>query len=208
MRRPSRRTVLKVAAVAVVLLVIANVTGLVRYPGGPLSQASGWFWLDIRGANQGYNGVGVGPGSELTTGIPMYIGIFPRNEWPVTATIERAGLLNATPGLRLVEARLVRPGTQHDGAVGIIYGSGEQTEALGLYTDYDPLPQTLAGSTSIEDGVMWVEVIADVPGEHSFGSVFVDYRVGPFSFRADMYQSFSACIAPMPSEAVCSWVVN
>lgn len=188
---------------AVVLLVVANVVGVLRYPGGPLSQAGGLFWLDIRGSNQGYNRVGVSSTPELTAGVPMYIGIFPRNDWPLAATIEGVGLIDASPGLRVVEARLVRPGTQHDGSVGIAYGSAESTEELGLYRDYDRLPGTLAGSTSVEDGVMWVELMADQPGKLSFKSIFVDYRIGPFSFRADMYQGFGACIWPQPTGVVC-----
>jgi hypothetical protein len=204
--KPSRRTVLVGAALIAVLLIAGNVAGLVRYPGGPLSTVGGWFWLDVWGADQGTNGVGVSEAAGVTTGVPLYVGIFPRDQWPMAATIEGVRLVNPSQGLRLLEARLIRPGARPpNGAVGLVYGEGEQAEGLGLYTDYDPLPARLAGETRVEETPMWLAVVADQPGEQSFADVVVDYGLGPFTFTAYMHQSFSACIAPMPSGAVCSW---
>jgi hypothetical protein len=201
--RPSRRTGLVSAALIAALLIAGNVAGLVRYPGGPLVVANAdWpLWLDHRAADQGYNKVGL---AAATTGLPVYVGVDLRNQWPLAATIEGVRLINLTPGLRLVEARLIRPGSSVVG-VGVVSGSGPELDELGLYSDYQHLPAELGGNSPISDSLMWIEVIADQPGEQSFDSVVVDYRVGPFSFTVDMYQAFSACVLPMPNGAVCSW---
>lgn len=203
MAKPSRRTVLLSAALIGALFIAGNVAGLMRYPGGPLvvSNADWPLWLDHRAPDQGYNKVGL---AAVTTGLPIYVGIDLRNEWSLAATIERVRLINPTAGLRLVEARLIRPGTDVPG-VGVASGSGPALDILGLYSNYDPLPRDLAGSAPIRDGLMWIEVMADQPGEQSFDTVVVDYRVGPFRFTVDRYQAFSACVAPMPSGALCSW---
>lgn len=188
---PSRRTVLVSAALIASLLIAGNVAGLVRYPGGPLVVANAdWpLWLDHRAADQGYNKAGL---TAATTGLPMYVGIDLRNQWPLAATIERV--------------RLIRSGSDVPG-VGVASGSGPEVEALELYSSYDPLPRDLAGNAADFDAWMRIEVMADQPGEQSFDSVVVDYHLGPFSFTVDKYQAFSACVLPMPAGATCSWDV-
>jgi hypothetical protein len=207
MRRPSRRTVVWGVAFVLVVAVIGNMAGFLRYPGGPLvAQNADWpFWLDHRASDQGNNKVGYSPSANVATGVPTYIGLDARNRWPWAATLERVRLVNGTPGLRLLDARLVRPGATPLGAVGIVSGSGELAEELGLLTMYESLPRTVSGNNGIQDGRMWIEVVADQPGEQSFDSVLLDYRVGPFSFTVDLYQAFAACIDPMPVGTVCSW---
>jgi hypothetical protein len=207
MRRPSRRTVLGVAAVAAVVLVVANIAGVLRYPGGPLRPFSdnGVLWLDWGPANQGNNRVGISADANVGTGVPIYIGIEPRNQGPWPVTIERVRLINATPGLQLVETRLVRPDSRPGGAIGIGSGHDVFMDELGLFDNYETLPAVLAGNHPIEDGRMWLAVVADAPGRQSFDTIEVDYRLGPFSFSVNLHHGFGGCIVPIPDGVQCSW---
>ncbi|MEP7379213.1 MAG: hypothetical protein ABI725_06565 [Chloroflexota bacterium] len=206
MTRPSRRTVVLIAAVVVVGLLAANVMGLWRYPGGPLRlpNADGLLWLDHLPDDQGNNNIGFSTLAGVTTGMPIYVGLDARNQWSTSAVIEGVRLVKATPGLRLIEARLARRGATNTGLT-VASGVGPELDSLRLYEDYRPVPADLGGNAPIAEGQMWLLVLADAPGEQSFDTVALDYRIGPFSFTVDMHQGFSACIVPMPSGVICSW---
>jgi hypothetical protein len=191
--KPSRRTVLVSAALIAALLIAGNVAGLLRVPIGPIDAG-------------GY-GVGMSSSPGLTTGVQMCVGLFPRNGWPVAATIEQVRLINPSTGLRFVEARLTHPGLPANDGVGVVLCEAPEVDGLRLYSDYDPLPANLVANTSTGDGRMWVSVVADQPGELGFDGVDIYYRVGPFAFTTKVSLRFSACIAPMPAGATCSWDV-
>ena len=191
--------------VAVLVLLGANVAGMLRYPGGPLreSNADGWFWLDTRPADQGNNREGFTAGAGIGSGEPIYLGLYPRNQWSTEALIEDVRLIGATDGLALVDARALIPGRTVE-ATGPITEARAAELGVGLYTDYQPLPASLPANSSISDGRMWVKVIANDPGEQSFESVAVDYRIGPFSFTIVLHQAFTGCFVPLAAGATCS----
>lgn len=188
-----------------IALVALNVAGLLRYPGGPLRQPStdAWLWLDVRAADQGMNYVGAGTLARIPRGELIYSGVALANSSPWTATIERVELLDATPGLRLVDARLARPGTDGDLA-------GPATESmidisyLRLDTDYQPLPADLHGYNAPGEGRLTIALIADEPGEYAYRGVAVNYRLGPFSFRVTHGPSLAVCLVPMLAGERCS----
>lgn len=193
MSSPSRRTTLIVAAGVAAMLVAANVAGVLRIPGGPLT------------GGPGFQKYGISSAANVATGTGMFVGIDPINQWPIPVTIERVRLINPTAGIHLVEARLVRPGSPiREGSLGVAYGPTTDLDALGLYTDYEPLPATLAGMASTIDNRMWVALESYKPGEQSSETMVIDYRLGPFSFTVDMHEGFVACVVPMPSGATCS----
>jgi hypothetical protein len=192
-------------ALTAVLLFAMNATGLLRYPGGPLREpgADGLLWLDTRPADQGNNQVEISSRAGVGSGVPLYTGMSLSNDWPWPATIEQIRLLGATPGLRLVEARMALPGTSGEMA-GAMAGSGQEIADLRLDTDYGPLPANLAAHNEIGEGRVSIEVTADQPGEYSYDALAVDYRVGPFTFTVVHHQAFGVCVVPLPTGSACS----
>jgi hypothetical protein len=171
----------------VAILVIANVAGLLRIPVGPVHAA----------------GFGLGLGSA-SPDVPVCVGLDLSNAWPAAATIESVRLVNPSDGLRLVEARLIRPeASPTNGGLGVGNCDSPGIEDLRLYSDYDPLPGSLPGNSSVTDGFMWIAVLADRSGELVFDALEIHYRVGPFAFVDRVRITFSACVLPMPSGAIC-----
>jgi hypothetical protein len=200
-----RRAVLGLAAIVATIIGL-NVVGILRYPGGPLREpsADGPLWLDIRPANQGTNQVGITSAANLQPQTTIYTGIHLRNVWPWPARVERLRLVSASQGLELQEARLALPGTSGP-LVGVATGeSAHDDEELRLDSDYGPLPADLVGNSEVQDGRMWLSVIAPPPGEYSFEAVGIDYRVGPFTFATTLHQALVVCVVPLPSGTSCS----
>jgi hypothetical protein len=201
-----RRKHIALGVVALLIALVAlNVAGLLRYPGGPLRQPSidAWLWLDVRAADQGLNYVGAGTLARIPRGELIYAGVALANASPWTATIERVELLDATPGLDLVDARLARPGTSGDLA-GPVTASMVDLSYLRLDTDFQALPAELHGHNQPGEGRLTIAVIADEPGEYGYRAVAVDYRLGPFSFRVTHGPSLAVCLVPMPAGERCS----
>jgi hypothetical protein len=188
-----------------IALVALNVAGLLRYPGGPLRQPSidAWLWLDIRAADQVMNYVGAGTLAQIPRGELIYAGVSLSNSSSSAATIERVELLDATPGLRLVDAWLARPGTTGDLA-GPVTESMMDISYLRLDTDYQALPADLRGNNTPGEGRLTIALIADEPGEYGYRAVAVDYRLGPLSFRVTHGPSLAICLVPMPAGERCS----
>lgn len=207
MRSPviNARRLAAVLVVAFVAALVLNVGGLLRYPGGPLREpsADGLFWLDTRPSDQGTSSVGAGSSAGLTAGELIYTGISLRNTWSYPAAIESISLVDATPGLRLVDVRLARPGTR-GGFAGLLAGSGPAIDDLRLVTDYQPLPATLEGNNPINDGLVSLVVTADQPGDYSYQAVAINYRIGPFSFSVIHHQALAVCLGPFVPGTVCS----
>jgi hypothetical protein len=132
----------------------------------------------------------------------LYTGISLDNDWPWPATIERIRLVNATPGFRLVEAKMALPGTA-GGMAGAMAADSPELAELGLDTDYGPLPADLAGHNELGEGRVSIEVIADQAGEYRYDAVAVDYRVGPFTFTVVHHQAFGACLVPLLEGTTC-----
>jgi hypothetical protein len=198
-----RRVLVTIAIVVSVVgvLLILNLAGILRYPGGPLREpnADGILWLDTRPPDQGNIEVGMTPAAGAQPGVAMYTSTLLRNEWPWAAAVERVRLVGATPGLRLVDVRIALPDAPAGAAGGLIATDAAAAE-LGLETQYGPLPADLAPTSA--DGpsrVVSLEVVADQPGRQSFDAVGIDYRVGPFTFSVTSHLAFYACVYPSPA---------
>ncbi len=201
----TRRRVAIGLVIAVVVVVTLNVTGLLRYPGGPLREpdADGVLWLDTRPADQGSSEIGITSEAGVKAGVPIYTGIGLANDWPWPATVEQVRLLDATPGLRVVQIRMALPGTT-GGMAGALPASGPGISDLRLDTDYGLLPADLAAHNDPGEGRVSIEVAADTPGEYSYSAVAVDYRVGPFSFTVVYHEALDMCLVPLPAGSTCS----
>ena len=201
----TRRRVGLGLAAFVVVAVVLNVAGVLRYPGGPLREpsADAVLWLDIRPPDQGSNRVGLSARSEVGPGVPIYTSIDLGNESPWPATVEQIRLLGLTPGLRLIDAKLAVPGRTGSSA-GLVYGDGAELDELQLDTGYRPIPADLAAHNAIGEGTVSIVVTADNPGEYEFQAVAVDYRIGPFAFTVVHHQAFGGCFVPMPEGTSCS----
>jgi hypothetical protein len=202
MSRIGRLGRLIIAIVTVVTIALsANVVGLARYPGGPLREvgADGPLWLDTRpgGQDQGIQGFDASAG--IAFGKPLYSGILVQNASPWPAAIERISLVDATPGLSLVDARLALPGSSGTLA-GLIFGDHAD---LAEPEDYGPLPATLPGLNVPDEGRVLLTISTTSPGHQQYRSVAVEYRIGPFAFRAIYHQAVSVCLVPVPDGAPC-----
>lgn len=201
----NRRRLAAVLLVALGAALALNVVGLMRYPGGPLRgpSADGWFLLDTRPSNQGTSLISAGSRAGLVAGESIYTGISLHNASSSSAVVEAFRLLEATPGLRLVDARLARPGACCD-LPGLMHGTGPEIDELRLDTDYQPLPAPLSANNPVSDGRVALVVTATEPGDYSYQAVAVDYRVGPFSFTVVYHQALAVCLGLLPIGAVCS----
>jgi hypothetical protein len=205
MARMTRRHMALGAVAVLIGLVVLNMAGVLRYPGGPLRESStqAWLWLDIRDPDQGMNFVGAGTSAEIPPGELIYTAPGLRNASPWTLTIERVELVDATPGLRLVDVLLARPGTE-GGSAGLVTASRMDLDDLRLDTDYTTLPASLGAWNTPGEGRLTISITADDPGEYSFHAVAVEYRLGPFSFRTTHGPSLAVCLVPMPAGELCS----
>lgn len=202
----SRRRLVVVLLVAAVVAGLAlNGSGLLRYPGGPLrsQNADGWFWLDTRPSDQGNSRIGARSAAGLTAGELIYTSISMRNQWSELALVESVRLVQATPGLRLVEARLARPGLQPEIAA-LAAGTGPDVDRLRLGADYEALPAPLGGYDPDNNRPLTLVVTVLEPGEYSYEAVAVDYRAGHLSFTALVHQALTVCVGPLPEGTVCS----
>jgi hypothetical protein len=209
----NRRRIARWLVVGVLILVGLNVVGLVRYPGGPLrdGSANGMLALDIRPAGQGYSQVGNVPTDWARVGHPLYFGmVHIYNASPVTATIEAVTPLDLTPGLSIDRILLGRP-SGADVAM-------DWADVPGMTGDLPNTDVTLSGvmhpppiavpPTSSDDAAgttVLIVVSAREAGVYGFRGVAVDYRVGPFTFRAVQYLALRTCIGPFASGEVCAF---
>ena len=207
LRRPKR--LLAIALVGLLAVVGLNVAGVLRYPGGPLRDPSddGPLGLDLRAADQGYSSVANDPTDSVVTGAPLYFGTVTLvDSWPVDATVEAVRPLELTPGLTVERAVL---GIVPAGLSPIGWGDRTllATEAAdetygGALGD---LPVVVPSNTSADRGsTLMLVVSAATPGRYGFRGVEIDYRIGPFSFRATQYLALDSCIGPFAPGQSCS----
>jgi hypothetical protein len=200
--------------VGLLVLVGLNVMGLVRYPGGPLRDpsADGMFALDIRPANQGYNAVGNDPTDWAGVGQPLYFGtIHVYNAWPVTATIEAVTPVDLTPGLSVDR---ILAGVPADEAIPMDWADVPAVthqdqpsvdETLGGRFTPPPVQVVQSRPEAVHTTTLMLVVSAAEPGRYGFKGVAVDYRVGPFTFRAVQYMELRTCIGPFASGQLCAF---
>jgi hypothetical protein len=209
----TRRWIARSLAVAVIVVVGLNVVGLVRYPGGPLRDpsADGMFALDIRPSDQGYYAVGNDPTDWARVGRPLYFGaIHVYNAWPVTATIEAVTALDLTPGLSVdrvlagVASDDLMPASWADAPAVAADDRPSTDESLGGRFTVPPVQVAQSRPEDIHTTGLLIVVSATEPGRYGFKGVAVDYRVGPFTFRAVQYMELRSCIGPFGPEQTCA----
>jgi hypothetical protein len=204
-----RGAVLRWIGVGLPLLLLLNVAGVARYPGGPLRDPSddGLFALDIRPADQGYNEISNDPVDWAATGEPLYFGaVYLENPWPVGAAIEGVRPLELTPGLTLDRALV---GIPPDGTSSMGWGDRQLLTEAALDETFggalSPLPVTVPAATAADRATNVLLVLsAATPGRYGFRGVEIDYRVGPFTFHATQHIALDACIGPFPPGQECS----
>jgi hypothetical protein len=199
-----RRWLAAGAAGALLALLVLNLTGLLRYPGGPMreSTANGILWLDTKPADQqGGFDVGVTEAAGFTTDDVFVTTLFVHNAGPWAARLEDVTLVDATPGLDLLSARLVLAG--YAGEIpGAVWDTQDAIAAQYPGTHLGTLPQTVAAQSGPNQGNVILELRATTSGEYSYRGVRIRYGVGPFSFSAMYGQGARICIAPLgPGEA-------
>ena len=204
MRGYGRRFVAISAAVLLAALTL-NVVGVLRYPGGPLRDATDApLWLDLPMGNVSSSRVDLGQAADRDLlGTAVYYGV-PNltNTWPLSATIEAITPLEPKPGLIVEGIYVSRPGSNVSGIVG--YDAGlpagqtfEETYA-GLPAAVDP-----SGSGPVSAATTLIVVHVDRPGVIGFSGFSVDYRVGPFTFRTVKHAALGICVPPFPAGATC-----
>jgi hypothetical protein len=206
-RRPKR--LLGIVIIGLLAVLGLNVAGLLRYPGGPLREPSddGALWLDLRPANQGYSSVGNDPTDWAVTGAPLYFGTVTLvDSWPVDATVEAVRPLELTPGLTIDRAVL---GIVPAGSTSIGWGNKQLFEHATDDETYGgalrDLPVVVRSNTSADRGSTLILVVsAATPGRYGFRGVEIDYRIGPFRFRATQYLALDSCIGPFAPGQSCS----
>jgi hypothetical protein len=188
------------------LLLILNLIGLARYPGGPLRDpgADGPFWLDTRPSDQGAASSGEQPADWAKAGAPLYYGLLTlHNPWPWSATVEAITPIDPTPGLTLVSVFIGRSGTP--GGTIAFGPAPEPPSGQTLDGAYARLPAPVGpGGDSHElDAPTLLVIRADQPGSLGFSALAVDYRVGPLTFRTIQHFALTACVGPLSPGVLC-----
>jgi hypothetical protein len=190
---------------AALLLVVLNVVGVARYPGGPLREpnADGPLWLDIRPADQGSSGGGNWePADWAQAGLPVWDGELDLHNtapWPVT--VETITPIDPTRGLVLDGVFVSRNGLTGVGSLGMGLASDVPLPPGQTFeSTFTGLPASLGPGTESE---VYVVVHADQPGSLGFAALDVAYRVGPFTFHAVQHLFMNVCLGPLPSDTFC-----
>lgn len=204
-RLPVGRIGLLIAGVAATLILL-NVAGVLRYPGGPLRDASadGLLWLDVRAAGQGSNTTGFGPGDQWAVGRSYdYALMSIHNPWPFTATVGNVTPLEPSPGLSVEAIHVQRPGSSVDAFA--LFPSGERLDQSELQRDFIPVPAEVAptGDTHDHDLLVFLVLRSNEPGAFGFSALALDYRVGPLTFRTTYHQALAGCLGPLPPNETC-----
>ncbi len=197
----SLRTRIVVILVAVVLL---NVIGMVRYPGGPLRPgvSDDPLWLDLTPSGERWS-VGTQPSEWSAVGRTIYIGADPlTNPWPWAATVEGITPMDITGGLVVDRILLGVPGSALAGVIGI--GIEPVLPNGGVISDlYTALPATIERHTLDEAIPILLVVHGDRAGPAGFTGLAIDYRVGPFTFRVVQHMGLTLCLGPLPAAQEC-----
>ena len=192
----SLRVRVVVVLVAVVLL---NVIGMVRYPGGPLRPGvrDDPLWLDLTPPGNHW-GVGTQASEWSAVGRTIYIGADPlTNPWPWAATVEAITPMDITGGLVVDRILVGLPGSASAGVIGV--GFESVLPNGGFISDlYKILPATIERDTTVDDAIPILLVVhGDRPGQAGFTGLAIDYRVGPFTFRVVQHMGLALCLGPL-----------
>jgi hypothetical protein len=190
-----------------VAVLVLNVLGVLRYPGGPLREpsADGPLWLDIRPADQGSSLVSNSqPSDWAIAGRSYYYGqLAIRNETALSAVIEAVTPIDPTPELVVEAIYIQRPGAPR-GEVTAFGPTGAFPDASSLEQDFVRLPVSIPGNAdSPEDAARVLVVLSSKsPGAFGFSALALDYRLGPLAFRTIHHLALAGCLGPLlPGEA-------
>ncbi len=204
LRAPRRWIAAGVGFFTLAVLVL-NLTGLLRYPGGPMREgtANGILWLDTKPADQqGGFQIAVPEAAGLMTGEVFATTVFLVNAWPWDAQLEDVALVDATPGLELVRARLVLAGYAGS-PPGAVWDTPDAIAARYPGNHLGVLPQTVAARSNPSQGNVILELRTTTPGEYSYRGVRINYRSGPFAFQVVYGQGARLCFGPLSPNQAC-----
>ena len=190
--------------VVIVAVILLNVVGMLRYPGGPLrsSVIDDPLWLDLTPAGEGWS-VGSSPSTWSAIGKAIYLGADElTNPLPWAAAVEAITPLNVTGGLVIDRILVGTPESASAGLIGIgpepVLPEGRTIEEL-----YSPVPVTVGPGTSADVHPIMLVVHGDRPGAAGFTGLAIDYRVGPFTFRVVQHMGLALCLGPLPAGQEC-----
>lgn len=201
-----RRGVLVAAGIAVVLVAL-NVAGYVRYPGGPLRDSidSGPLWLDLGPGIQGSDSYGNTPADWAHAGAMLFFdGLVLHNGGPWPATVEAVTPVDPSDGLAVQAVYVARPTTMVSSQMG--WGPAPLLpEGLTLDQAYASPPVVVepSGRSPAHDVGVLLVISGSHAGPAGFSALAVDYRVGPFAFRAIQHVALVACLGPLPAGVTC-----
>lgn len=191
--------------VVLVAVILLNVIGMVRYPGGPLRPgvSNDPLWLDLTPAGDGWS-VGTEASPWSAVGKTIYIGADPlTNPWPWAATVEAITPMDITGGLVVDRILVGLPGSASAGVIGVgfepVLPNGAAISDL-----YGPLPATIEPETSLDGAIPILLVVhGDQPGTAGFTELAIDYRIGPFTFRVVQHMGVALCLGPLSAGTEC-----
>jgi hypothetical protein len=185
----------RLTALVLVAMVIAglNVSGLVRYPGGPLSEVdNGPLWLDIPPRR-----LGIGESAASEVGKQFYVVVFLENRASSDVTLEWLQVVDASAGVQSVGAYRLLPGSE-------AYSVAPWGTWPGADPALEPLPTTIRPAVPGAPQTMQLLVVIrpTLEGPYQFAGVRLNYRIGPFAFSTVMEPLFTSC-AHAPGQPDC-----
>jgi hypothetical protein len=196
------RRALVVAGAIIIVALVLNFVGMVRYPGGPLRgpSADGILWLDIRPADQGQVINGNDPSADWarTDTDLVFTGLWLSNPSPWAVTVEAITPIEISPELVVGEVLVLRPQAEEQL---VQYGPLTAEGRAVLGRDYSPLPARIDPGESNRSVALVVR--SSRPGSAGFEAMAIDYRLGPFTLRVVHHVALHACLGMKIEERVC-----
>jgi hypothetical protein len=175
-----RRALIAVAVVAVTAAAL-NVAGVLRYPGGPLSEANNPpLWLDIPA-----NRLGIEESIPIEVGQELYVVVYLHNRADTAVTLESLEAVDPTAGVQSVGAYRLLPGSE-------VYALEHWGNWPGAEPALAPFPVQLRASDSGVHQLLLV-VRPTIEGDFSFSGARLRYRIGPLTFATTLEPVVTSC---------------
>jgi hypothetical protein len=127
------------------------------------------------------------PGKAFSIGLPV---VYNRGDKP--ASLERVSLIGKTPGIEVVQA--LANGVDRKFLLNAVTDSWPEPRT---YTDLHPIRGYVVPPVDAPDAKRGVELVfvlkVDLPGEHTFTGVNVDYRIGAKRYRTVLWEGARIC---------------
>lgn len=198
------RRVVTVGAAGIAALLVLNVAGIARFPGGPLREwkDGGVLWLDVRPSDWGSSGDFNAPEAEWAQANAdyEYTSALATNDWPWAVEVERITPMTTSGDLAVAETRLIRPDRAEDSVLNAVGPLTPDQQAI-IDADFAPLPGSVGtGAVGKRFAITFHETR---PGPAGWDTLAVDYRVGPFSFRVVQHTALRLCVGATVAERTC-----